>query len=180
MPGGKTTLGLIAACAGLSACAAVTPEERAARVSLYCAPIEIALATPLADLRTAAETGDGQMQFALAIALDNGLGVRPDTAEAALWRARAVAQRGVRTTSVYAPGYKHHPGSVIPISTPLYDVSFEQQIAVDRCIAALKLRSGDAPDLKREPALCGGPDAFLRLRDAWRKASVSFLPPSSK
>ncbi len=174
-------MGLVGATLALSACASLTPEERAAQTAFYCAPIEAALWTSPVDLRKAAETGDGQMQLALAIALDNGLWTAVDHVEAAAWRAKAVAQRGVRTTAVYAPGYKGRPGSVMPISTPIFAVSFEQQIAVDQCIAVLKLPKGEAPNLTLEPALCGGPVAFLRLRSAWRSASLAPpLQPSDK
>jgi TPR repeat protein len=160
-------------CLALGACATLTKEEIAARAELNCAAIDVALSTPVSLLLERVELGDSQAQFALSLVLANGLSglpVRPQMA--ALWRSKATAIKGTRTTSIYVPGYKHTPGSVMFVSSPSYDVPLPQQIDVDTCVAALNQPTSPASLARVERGACGGPANFERLRTAWRQSQL--------
>ena len=161
----------LAAVASVSACANYAPPQTAIDVALYCAPLDVALTSLPESLRTAAQSGEAQAQFSYAIVLANGLnGVVPNGKDAQDWRTKAVAPRGTRASSIYVPGAKHQAGSVMMISVPVYDVSFEQQIAVDDCIAALKAPADRIQLDQVAKGLCGGLENYQRLRAAWAAA----------
>lgn len=173
-------VGLVGLClATLSGCATPSIEERRASTALYCAPIDIALSQRPEDLQKAATAGDAQAQLSLSIVLSQGLNGAPvDAAAAEVWRTKAGQPRGVRNANVYVPGTNHHPGSVMLISVPAYDVPLEQLIAVDACVVALNSPPIDMSGLEKiARGACGGLDNYRRLLNAWTAARK---PPQPK
>ena len=157
----------------LGACATRSLQARQAVAKMDCAPIDAALSTPAETLQAEAERGDAQAQFAWSLVLANGLHGQVDNPNlAAVWRTRATAIRGTTVTQVYLPGDKRRPGSLMPITMPVYVVSLSQQLIVDECIAVLQHPTASQSLTRMEQGACGGAENFVRLRDAWRAAKT--------
>ena len=160
---------LLAMGVGLVACAHSHPPP--SEIGLYCAPIDVAISTAPQVLAGQAAAGDTQSQLAYALVLANGLNGTPiDKSASDGWRAKAAAPSGTRMSSIYVPGGKHQAGRVMMVSLPTYDAPIEQQVEVDRCVAALNTPAFPKTITRVDHGECGGAENFKRLFDAWTKA----------
>jgi hypothetical protein len=133
-------------------------------------PIDLATRSAPEDLRRSAEEGAGPAQLAWSLVLENGLrGVPQDPGAAAVWRAKATAQRGLTPTTLYTPAFRGHSSRVGLLMTPRYAVTPVEAVRVHACVQALT--SPVWPEREKAHA-CGGSDNFIRLASAWRDAQT--------
>jgi hypothetical protein len=112
--------GLILSTFVLTACVTLGPEQR----SRLSGTVEIAAQLPPAEIKAAADAGDGHAQLSYSLVLRYGLNHTPTNASLAdVYRGRAVASRGSTTTAIYVPAAGKMPGHTQLISVPKYDVS---------------------------------------------------------
>lgn len=136
-------------------------------------PIAVAARTDPATLESNASSGRSEDQYAWSLALLYGLnGVPRDTETALRWRGLATAQRGTTSTPVWVPGVEGNPGYLIFVSTPVYDLAPGTANLIDRCAVQLEVygRRPQAPANVQN--LCGGPEAWQRLRTLWLRSTV--------
>ena len=163
---------------GLGACAHIHPPPE---IALYCAPIDVAISTSPDVLAAQAAAGNAQSQLAFALVLANGLNGTPiDKSASVAWRVKSSGPSGTRMASLYLPGGKHQAGRVMMVSLPTYDAPIEQQVEVDRCVAALNTPALPKTITRIDHGECGGAENFKRLFDAWTRAKSADWAPSGR
>lgn len=136
-------------------------------------PIALAAQTDPATLESNASSGRSEDQYAWSLALLYGLnGVPRDTEEALRWRTMATAQRGTTSTPVYVPGVEGKAGYVIFVSTPIYDLAPGTANLIDRCAVQLEVYGRRPEPPANVQGLCGGAEAWQRLRALWLRSTV--------
>jgi hypothetical protein len=152
----------ISLCASLGACVTARPTTPA-DVELLAS----ALTTPVDVLRSQADAGQAQAQYAMAVLYAYGArGVVGDANQAAQLRGKALAARGYTPITTYIAGLRGKPGRVAIINTPRYALTPAQAWRGDQCAAALA--RGEESPIAVEA--CAGPDAFSRLKVLWAEA----------
>lgn len=130
------------------------------------APLNAALARTPESLRSDAQAGSAQAQFALALAYRYGLNTPPDPVESATWRDRAFASRGYTQVTSYTAAFNGQPSRVNLINVPRYELTPAMAEPAEACAAALAA----ALPSPAESAACGGQGNFLDFSDRWRRA----------
>lgn len=154
-----TAIGL---CVGLAACV-TTRSTAPADLGLLTA----ALTEPVDALRSQAEAGQAQAQYAMAVLYAYGArGVALDPNQAALLGGRALAARGYTPITTHIAGLRGKPGRVAIINTPRYALSPAQACGSDQCAAALA--RGEESSAAVEA--CAGSDELARLKALWVEA----------
>lgn len=153
----------------LSGCLSLDP----ALLEQAMSPIALAARTDPATLESNASSGRSEDQYAWSLALLYGLnGVPRDTEGALRWRTMATAQRGTTSSVIWVAGVEGKPGYPMWISTPVYDLAPGTALLIDRCAAQLEVYGRRADPPANVQDLCGGPEAFQRLRTLWLRSTV--------
>jgi TPR repeat protein len=156
---GATILGL---CLGLGGCVTARPTT-----SGDLRVLAVALTEPVEDLRSRADAGRADAQYALSMLHAYGMrGVVPDRDQAERLRRKALAARGSTPITTYIAGLHGKPGRVSTIYTPRYELDAVQAMRIDQCAAALARRDGGQTGADA----CGGPEAFAGFSSLWVNA----------
>ncbi len=157
------------ACLVLSGCVSLSPETQ----KFLCSAIDYALSETPDVIKNQADAGNHHAQLSYAVVLRYGLNHTPiNVAEADVYRDRAIQPVRMNTNFIWIAGSKKIPGHMMPVTTPIYEVSPLEAKVVDECLALLTAPAEPADQEARlTKGICGGADNYTRLKDNWQSVA---------